>query len=81
MKVSICPQEKEENRQHTAMANNQLSLIQALRGNCPKKIAKALHKFELSKRTESRFKYAIEWAILGEDKIEFWQQVKQHYYS
>jgi hypothetical protein len=79
MFISISPEEKREKLQDEGMAKSILSLRQALKSNSAELIAQALHDYELPQRTETRFEYAIEWEMLGADKVDFWKQVRELY--
>lgn len=81
MFIAISEAEKMEKKQDQGIAKAIISLRQALNSNDAQTIANALHKWELPHRTEGRFKYAIEWEILGTDKVALWENIKTLYYA
>ncbi len=79
MFIATSEAEKREKKQDAGIVKAIIGLRQALKSNDPQVIANALHKWELPHRAEGRFKYAIEWEILGSDKVDFWKDIKERY--
>ena len=81
MFISISQAEKKEKEENESIAKSIITLRNALKSHDAAEIAEALHKYELPQRTEARFEYAIEWEILGSEKVALWRKIKELYYS